>query len=196
MSMPSYNGANNANDPLVTPWNIEGWTAQNIPGDTIQVVPGTFSPAPFPASVIFAQLVAPYFDFDGNPLSGFLTFMMSEGITLNLNNAVYRLPARLAGRDNTMSPGGANNWGSGRVYIRNGVASVTIMCSAQTGLVTDSGQPLTYHVTEHFMGGQQFDITVPSNTVSPTGLRTLVVPGSVAPYNFNPADPAANESSS
>lgn len=193
MTMPAYNGANNWNDPLVAAWNIPGWNAQAIPQDTIATTPGIFSPAPFPSSVVFAQLNGAYFDFDGNPLSGFLTFMMSESITLDVAGKVFRLPARYAGRDNSMTPGGMNNWGSGRIYIRSGVASVTIMCTAQTGLFTDSGQPLTYHVVEHFMGGQQYDITVPSNTVSPADLRALIVPGSVAAYSYDPADPAAVE---
>jgi hypothetical protein len=193
MSMPAYNGADNADDTLVSAWNTPGWTAQSIAADTIQTTPGLFSAAPFPTDIIFAQLVAPYFDFDGNPLSGFLTFMMSEGITITNVGKAYRIPARYAGRDNSMTPGGLMNWGTGRIYIRNGTASVTIMCTQQTGLVTDSGSPLTYHVTEHFLGGQQYDIIVPSNTVSPDDIRSLIVSGSVQPYNYDPADPTANE---
>jgi hypothetical protein len=192
MGIP-YNGADNADDTLVSAWNTPGWTAQNIPGDTIQATPGLFSAAPFPTDIIFAQLVGAYFDFDGNPLSGFLTFMMSEGITITDAGKSYRIPARYAGRDNSMTPSGLMNWGTGRIYIRQGAASVTILCSQQTGLVTDSGAALTYHVTEHFLGGRQYDISVPSNTVSPADLFSLIIPGSVLPYSYDPADPLANE---
>lgn len=193
MSMPSYNGANNATDPLVTPWNIAGWTAQAIPADTLQVAPGTFSAAPFPSTVVFAQLTASYFDFDSNPLSGFLTFWQADNATLTTGGKSYRLPARYAARDNSNLPGGMNNWGTGRIYIRRGQVSVTVMCTDNTGIVTDSGLALTYHVVEHFMGGRQFDITVPSATVSPADLFSLIVPGSIASYAYDPADPMANE---
>lgn len=189
----SYNGANNQTDTLVTPWNISGWTAQAIPADTVQVVPGVFSAAPFPSTVVFAQLTASYFDFDSNPLSGFLTFWQADNATLTTGGKSYRLPARYAARDNSMLPGGMNNWGTGRIYIRRGQVSVTLMCTDNTGIVTDSGAGLSYHVVEHFMGGRQFDITVPMATVSPADLFSLIVPGSITGYAYDPADPEANE---
>lgn len=193
MTTPSYNGANNATDPLVTPWNIRGWTAQAIPADTIEVANDPFAPSPLPSTLIYAQVNAPYFDMDNNPLSGFVSFMMSDSITISSAGKTYRLPARLAGRDNSLLPGGLNNWGTGRIYARRGLMSVTLMCTDAVGLVTDSGSPLTYHVVEHFLGGQQFDISVPSSTISPADLRSLIVSGTLAPYSFDPADPMANE---
>jgi hypothetical protein len=193
MSMPVQNGANNSTDTLVTPWNIPGWNAQSIPMDSIEVTPGVFSAAPFPASVMFAQVTAPYYDLDSNPLSGFLTFWQTDNATLSSGGQSFRLPARYAARDNSNLPGGMNNWGTGRIYIRRGMISVTLLCTDNTGLVTDSGNPLTYHVVEHFLGGQQFDISVPSSTVSPSDLRSLVVSGTVKPYAYNPADPMASE---
>jgi hypothetical protein len=191
--MPSYNGANNSTDPLVTPWNISGWTAQAIPADTVQVSADLFAASPLPATLIYAQVNASYFDFDNNPMSGLLTFSTSEAFTITSGGKSYRVPARYAGRDNATSPGGMNNFGTGRIYIRLGLMSVTLMCTDATGLVTDSGLPLTYHVVEHFMGGQQFDISLPSATISPTDLRSLIVPGSITTYAFDPADPMANE---
>lgn len=193
MSMPVYNGANNADDPLVTPWNIQGWTAQAISQDTLEVAPDDFAPLPFPTNLLFAQVTAPYFDFDGNPLSGFVTFFMSESITVAYNGANFRMPQRYAGRDNSFYPGGQANWGSGRIYIRKGFLSVTIMCSNNTAITTDSGKPLTYHVVEHFLNGTQFDITVPTSVTSPVDLRSLMVSGSMLPYSYDPADPMANE---
>lgn len=193
VSMPAYNGANNQTDTLVTPWNIAGWSAQNIPADTIQVTPGVFSAAPFPSGVIFAQVTASYFDLDSNPLSGFLSFWQSDNATLTSGGKTFRLPARYAARDNSMLPGGMNNYGTGRIYIRHGEVSVTLLCTDNTGLVTDSDRPLTYHVVEHFTGGRQFDISVPMTTVSPADLSSLIVPGTIQAYSYDPADPMANE---
>lgn len=193
MSMPVYNGANNSTDPLVTPWNIQGWTSQGADADSIEVAPDDFAPVPFPTNLTFAQVSGAYFDFDGNPLSGFVTFLMSESITVAQNSVNYRLPQRYAGRDNTQFPGGQANWGSGKIYIRKGFMSVTIMCSNNTAIVTDSGNPLTYLVVEHFLGGQQYNITVPVDGTSPMDLRSLIVSGSVQPYAYDPAYPMGNE---
>lgn len=193
MTTPSYNGANNWDDPLVTPWNIMGWTAQAIPQDSIQAADNLFAAAPLPANLVYVVVQAPYFDFDGNPLSGFLTFQMSESFTVTSNGLTYRVPQRYAGRDNTALAGGRNNWGSGRIYIRRGLLSVTIMATQNVAIVTDSGNPLTYHVVEHFLGGQQYDIAIPDSAVSPVDLRTLIVPGTATPYAFDPAYPMGNE---
>lgn len=192
MGMP-YNGANNATDPLVTPWNIQGWTAQAIPADTIAVAPNDFAPSPFPTNLVFAQVNGQYFDFDGNALPGFLTVTMNDSITVTQNSLTYRMPARMAGRDNSMQGLGLNNWGTGKIYIRKGQASFTIMCSDNSAVVTDSGQPLTYHVVEHFLGGQQYDITVPVAGTSPMDLRSRIVPGSTQAFAYDPMFPLANE---
>ena len=191
--MPSYDGANNADDTLVTPWNIMGWTAQAIPQDTVEVAADLFGPSPLPASLVYAQVNAPYYDMDNNPLSGFLTFLMNDSVTITSNGIGYRMPARYAGRDNASTPGGMNNFGTGRIYIRRGLMSVTLMCTDMISLVTDSGNPLTYHVVEHFLTGQQYDITLPSASVSPVDLRSLIVSGSIAPYSYDPAYPMGNE---
>ena len=193
MTTPSYNGANNQTDNLVTPWNIRAWTAQAIPQDTIQVANDINAPAPLPSNLTYVQVTAQYLDFDNNSLSGFLTFMMSESITVVSNGVTYRLAARPAGRDSMMNTLGINNWGTGRIYIRNGRMSVTLMTTQNSAIVTDSGQPLTYHVVEHFLGGQQYDISIPSSAVSPVDLRSLVVAGTVAPYAFDPVFPLGIE---
>jgi len=71
--------------------------------------------------------------------------------------------------------------------------SVTLMTTQNSAIVTDSGNPLTYHVVEHFLGGQQYDIAIPDSAVSPTDLRSLIVPGTIQPYAFDPVFPLANE---
>lgn len=191
---PGYNGANNWDDPLVTPWNIEGWTAQNIPADTLQVANELLtSAAPLPANLVYCQVQGMYLDFDNNPLSGFLTFQTSEGFTVVSNGVTYRVPQRYAGRDNSLYSGGRANWGSGRIYIRRGLMSVTLMTTGNIAIVTDSGSPLSYHVVEHFLGGQQYDIVIPDSAVSPVDLRSLVVQGSLTTYAYDPAYPMGNE---
>jgi hypothetical protein len=191
-----YTGTNNADDTLVTPWFIRGWTAQAIPADTVQApgpAVGLGEPEPFPTALEFIQVTAPYFDMDGNPLSGFLTFLMSDSITVTSGGFTYRMPARYAGRDNTATPGGYNNWGYGRIYIRRGLMSVSLFATNNASITTDSGNPLTYHVVEHMLGGQQYDITVSDLLTSPADLRSLIVNGTVAAYQFDPASPAGNE---
>ena len=200
---PSYNGTDTSDQPLVSPWFIPGWSAQNIEQDTIEAVGsigsgsnpgGQFYPQPLPSFLQYVQVNAPYFDMDGNPLPGFVTFLMSDSITLVNNGFTYRLPGRYVGSDNTLTPGGLNNWGSGRIYIRRGLMSATVFATDNSTLVTDSGNPLTYHVTEHFLGGQQYDISVPAATVSPADLRSLMVSGPT-PYDFDPANPLGIETS-
>ena len=196
-----YDGTANITDDLVQPWFIPGWTAQAIPQDTVEALStgggqnpsSAFLSQPLPDFLIYVQVTAPYFDMDRNPLSGFLTFLMSDGITLTANGMTYRLPARYAGRDNSLTPGGQNNWGHGRIYIRRGLASVTLFATDNSTIVTDSGNPLTYHVVEHMLDGQQYDISVPAASVSPADLRSLIVPGSIAPYDFDPVNPLGIE---
>ena len=190
--MPN-NGANNQTDNLVTPWNILGWTAQAIPQDTIEVADDINAPSPLPSNLLFAQVTGQYLDMDNSSVSGFLTFLMSESITVSSNGVTYRLPARYAGRDSMSDPMGINNWGTGKIYIRHGRVSVTLMTTDNVAIVTDSGSALTYHVVEHFLGGQQYDIILPGSSVSPVDLRSLIVSGTIAPYAFDPAFPLGVE---
>lgn len=191
MTTPINNGTNNFDDPLVQPWYIEGWTAQGVTNDTIQAVTGLLTaPAPLPVNLVYAVVTAMYIDMDSNPLSGFLTFQLSEGFSVVSGGVTYRLPAdRLAGRDNTQNALGMSNFGTGKIYIRRGLMSVTLMTTSNPAIATDSGNPLSYHVTEHFIGGQQYDITISDAEVSPVDLRSLVVAGSVKPFDFDPAFP-------
>ena len=189
MSMPQYNGATNADDPLVTPWNIAGWTAQAISQDSVQVTQFIGQNAPFPTNLVYVQVEAPYYDFDQNPLSGFLTFLTSEDFNVTSGGFTYRIPQRYAGVDNAYYAGGRNNRGTGKIYIRNGLVSVTLMATQNVAIVTDSGLPLTYHVVEHFLGGEQYDISISNSASSPVDLRSLIVPGSIVPFDYDPANP-------
>ena len=99
----------------------------------------------------------------------------------------------MPGRDNTLTPGGQNNWGTGQIYIRRGLVSVTLFATNNCTIVTDSGNPLTYHVVEHMPSGQQYDISGPASLVSPADLRSLIVSGSITPYDYDPISPRGNE---
>lgn len=189
MTTPSYNGTYNADDPLVAPWYLRGWTSQAIPQDTVQATPGSFNAPPFPSNLVFVQVTGNYFDMDSNGLPGFLTLKMSDNITVNDGGVYYRMPSRYAGRDNSAGAWGFNNWGNGKIYIRRGQMSVTLFATDNSFLTTDSGQPLTYFVEEHFMGGQTYSITVPEATVSPADIHTLIVAGTVGQYNYDPVNP-------
>lgn len=189
MGTPAYNGTYNADDPLVAPWYLRGWTAQAIPEDTIQVQPGSFNSPPFPSNLVFAQVTGNYFDMDSNALPGFLTLKMSDNITVNDSGVYYRMPSRYAGRDSSVNAFSFNNWGSGKIYIWRGQMSVTLFATDNADLTTDSGQPLTYYVEEHFMGGRTFSITVPEASVSPVDINSLIVAGTVGQYNYDPANP-------
>jgi hypothetical protein len=190
--MPVYEGINNADDRLVQPWYIAGWTAQDAAADSIEVPPAGLTPVGFPASLMYAEVTGNYYDMDGSPLGGFLTILMSDNVTLTSAGKTFRMPARLVSSDSGRTGFGWANWGSGRCYIRFGHLSVPMLCTDNAGMVTDSGNPLTYWVTEHFLGGRRYQISVPSDSVSPVDINSLVITGTVQPYSYDPVNPMGN----
>lgn len=184
---PIYNGTDYQNQPLVDAWWTRGWTAQN--DAYLQAAQPGATPN-FPSNLVTVNVTASYFDTDGNSLPGFLTFLMSDSITVQDPTGVYfRMPARYAGRENDGSAFGLNNWGNGKIFIYKGNMSVQLFATNNPGITTDSGNALTYTVTEHFLGGRTFQITVPENSSNPVDLNTLIIPGSVQPADFDPASP-------
>src|SRR5712692_9882121 len=150
----------------------------------------------FPADMTSAIVQQAYFDGDENPLGGFLTFMPSSAFTINGTGTSVRIPARLSGTetwpgtDAGMSPWAFSMEGSGKIYIWKGVLLARLFCSDNPGVVTDDGKPLTYHVQEHFAGGREFDISVPVAAAGTSPyISTLIIPGSVQPFNYDPLNP-------
>lgn len=190
-----FGGIDTNDQPLIDAWWTRGWTNQNlayIPAPTPNAFPG----AP-PATRV--NITHAYYDQDGSPLTGFLTFMPTSSASLTVSGVTWRLPARLSGTT-TISPV-QSGWGwlqgdSGRMYLRRGMLYVTLMATDISGLVTDSGSPMTYQVIEHFDGGRKFLISVPSASDSPADLDSLIVPGSVTPYIYDPTNVMADEMSS
>jgi hypothetical protein len=197
MSMPYLDGGNYSDGPILPEYYIRGWTAQNEiaipnPGNS-----NLFDVA-FPATIVDVMIQQNYFDGDQNPLGGFLTFMPSSAFTFTASskNPAIRVPRRLCGTetwpgvDAGVSPWAFSMEGSGRIYIWKGVLLVMLFASDNAQVVTDDGEPLSYHVVEHFQGGRQFDIIVPkAHTDLYPSLYSLVVPGSVEDSNFDPVNP-------
>lgn len=193
--VPTYNGTYNADDPLVAAWWIPGWTAQHKisieAGQESLIGPG------FPNNLSFCQITHSYFDPNSSGIGGFLTIMMSDGITVTDGSQTVTMPQRLAGTMNQPQYLAYNNWGNGVLYLGGGFLNITLFCTDQAvaaaTVVTDCGQPFTYWVTEHWMGGRQYQIAVPSADASePVDLSTLIVPGSVQRYAYDPVNPMGN----
>lgn len=193
---PEYRGTMNADDPLVAPWWIPGWTAQ----DKISIEAGSESltgPG-FPSNLSFCRVTHSYFDPNSSGIPGFLTIMMSDGITVTDGSQTVSMPQRLAGTMNAPNYLAYNNWGNGVLYFGGGFLDITLFCTdqnvAEATVVTNFGQPFTFWVTEHFMGGRQYQITVPSADAAtgPVDLSTLIVAGSVVPYAYDPVNPMGN----
>jgi hypothetical protein len=188
----AYDGTFNADDRLVAPWWIPGWTAQDkisIPvGNNLVVGPG------FPTNLAFVTVTGNYFDTNSSPLAGFVTVMMSDNITVQDNGNYYRLPKRYTGAMNQPLAFSFNNWGSNRLYLRLGGLNINVFATDQTAsgsaVVTDSGNPFFYYVTEHWIGGRRFQMYVPSSSAaSPVDINSLIVPGSIKPYKYDPVFP-------
>ena len=47
---------------------------------------------------------------------------------------------------------------TGKIYIYLDQLVVKLYATDNPSMVTDSGEPLTYHVIEHFLGGTAFEI--------------------------------------
>lgn len=196
-----YDPQTNTTDDFLAAWYTRGYTASLGPNGEfvysplIQSTGANTGYANLPADLSgYTEVHQNYFSGDHDPLGGFLTFMPSDSFTATENGVSYRVPRRLAGTetwpslDSGVSPWAFSMEGSGSIYIWMGLLVVKLFPTDGSNIVTDGGQPLTYHVTEHFQEGRQFDITVPtSGTVQ--DLTALIVPGSIRPAPFDPINP-------
>lgn len=193
MSYPPFAGVDTYGQPLVDAWWTRGWTAQN---KDYLVAPAPGEGMPGSPSATYVNIVHGYYDGDNSPLSGFLTFMPTSSANLTQGSSTWRIPARLSGTT-TFSPY-AGGWGwhqdsSGEIYLFQGGLYVSLLATDTEGLVTDSGDPLTYMVIEHFEGGQKFQISVPSDSADPVELYSLMITGTLAPYVYDPTNVLADE---
>lgn len=174
--------------PLVDAWATAGWTAQNF-AYVVANYGNPFVQTPFPADVVFVNIVENIYDEYGNGLPGYYEFIPSGDILLldSGTGKYYRMPRRLSGYESI--PWGYESFGSGRIYIRYGSLNCFLMATDTPGMtITDSngntpvggnGTTFVYHVKEFFQYGREYDITVPRSTVGPVDINTLVVPGTV-----------------
>lgn len=179
MTSLTFGGPDYSNQPLLPPWYTVGWTAQ---APTFQPAPANpYAALPFPSDQVFVNVNAMYFDGNGAPLGGYLTFQQSEDITITESGVTYRVPARLVG---LVPPGAGYGYsyrGSGKIYLYRGQLNVNLMATNNLSTATDSGNALVYHVKEYFMDGRNYDIAVPRTTSSPVDISTLIVSGTITP---------------
>jgi hypothetical protein len=161
-------------EPLANPWYTPGWSAQDpdyaiIPANIYQV-------AGFPSDAVYVTVTANFFDDDGNPISGYLTFYPSTSVTLTSDNVTTVIPQRFVGQNLWDIPG--VYWGTGKMYLHNGNLLVNLLATDNAS-VSMSPVNFTYSVVEHWLGGRCYDISVPSNSSSPVDINSLIIPGSV-----------------
>ena len=172
-----------ADQPLVSPWWISGWTSQNEANQLSTFPQNPFTQTPFPSDVKFINVTQSIYDEFGNGLAGYYTFEPSGDIMLLDSGKYYRMPRRLSGFE--PAPWGFNTYASGRIYIRYGMMSVNLMATDVPGMSIsdDSGNSLgttfVYNVKEYFAHGRSYQITVPSASTGIVDLYTLIVPGTV-----------------
>jgi len=121
---------------------------------------------------------------------------MSDNITIldKGTNAYYRLPARYVGTMALQMPFSYTNWGSQKLFIRNGRLDITLFATDQTlsgsTLTTDNGNALFYFVVEHWLGGRTFHMQVPSTlNATVVDINSLIVPGTISEYKYDPVFP-------
>jgi hypothetical protein len=157
-------------EPLANPWFTPGWTSQK---PLYQLVPQTpFTIQGYPAAAVYVTVAGNYFDPDGNPLSGYLTFWPSDDLLLDVSGVITRISRRFSGTNLWDVPGAL--WGSGRMYLKNGKLLVSLLATDNlpAGVIPSS---FTYRVEEHFLGGRKYDISVPSASVNPVDINNLII---------------------
>ena len=164
-------GIDTFDQPLRDAWWTPGWTAQNQ--SYIPVPPNQFTEQGFPPGLTYVTLIGNYFDLDGNPMSGFLTFWPSTSVSITASGGTAYFPQRFVGQNESFV--GMNQFGSGKVYLWNGQLSVTLLATNNTGQIPST---FTYLVTENFFEGNTYSITVPTTTANLTDIHTLIIPGS------------------
>jgi len=205
MSQP-YIGLGNDGEGgnYLSPWYTRGYTAHLGANGVQDYSPLIYAPpndptlSGFPLDQAMTVVQGRYFDADRDPLGGYLTFWPSSGFTITdtdsvsmQDNCTFYIPQRLLGTetwpsvDSGVSPWAFSMEGSGKIFIYEGLLVARLYSTDNPNVVTDNLQPLTYHVIEHFLGGRQYDILVPTSD-TPVQLTDCIIPMSVQPAsNFS-----------
>jgi len=197
-----YDPQHNRTDNFLAAWYTRGYTAhlgangEMVYTPLIASTPANTDYASLPSAIgTYTEIHQQYFNPDHDPLGGFLTFMPSDSFTYTADGVSYRVPRRLSGTetwpslDSGVSPWAFSMEGSGCIYIWLGFLVVKLFPTDIDSIVTDSGNPLTYHVIEHFQEGREFDITVPSSDTALDLTADCMIDGSMRPYQFDPVNP-------
>lgn len=199
MTSPPFIGVDDeegGNGKTLPPWYIPGWTVQNERTTNVLAPAQNNISVAMPSDQVYLVLTQNYLDGDSNPRSGFLTFYPSEAFTIREGSNVVRITQSFLGTETwpasnvSTSPWAFSTEASGKLYIWGGVCTARLPATDNPHVTTDSGNPLTIHVIEHFLGGQEFDITVPAATdTTAVFIRDLMVSGSVKAYQYDPMFP-------
>lgn len=193
MTNTGYIGSVDYSDlPILPPWYVPGWSAQNISADTVAAPSQPYAFNQLPSDITYVTITGNYDDGSGNWLGGFLTFEQSNDLLYGPDPSTgqyYRLPKRLVGVipvPNIL----AFNWeGSGRVYIQFGTLNVMLMATDTPNMVIQEPYYVTqeyeyvapvswvYHVKEYFMGGFEYDIApVMAQASAAVDINSLIIP--------------------
>lgn len=186
-------GIDTWDQPLIDAWFTPGFTAQNK--DQLVAPTNGITSVGWPVDVTYVNIQHRFTDFgNGNPFAGFLTFWPSDSCTFTESGTTWSMARRPCGVTPWIPYG--NSWNmsyadSGYIFLRVGVLDVFLVATDATGLATSTGNALTYHVREHWLGGTQYDITAPGASADPVDLYSLMVSGSQQPYAYDPRQPLA-----
>ena len=101
------------------------------------------------------------------------------------NGYAAQKPGR--GVDTGQSPWAWSMDTSGKIYCWLGLLTVILFATDNPNLSTDTGGPLAYQVTEHFLGGREYVIQVPAATTG--DLNSCIVPGTICKHKYDPLSP-------
>jgi plastocyanin len=135
-----------ANDWYGDEWGSPGWTAQQP-----STVAGPSAPAiSLPENFTALTVTGKYVDDQGNALNGSMV--------------------RFTPSVNRVTDGDTVVWlHEVHARVEKGLLSIDLLCTDVSGITP----VFTWHVKECFPGGEEYDITVPSTTVSPVSLFSL-----------------------
>ncbi|MFK0015728.1 hypothetical protein [Streptomyces sp. NPDC091027] len=132
------------------PYNIAGWTAQNMlagPG-----YPADNPPAPYPVDIAIQTVMATYMVEDGRPLPGSVLLQASRRYRDKATGDLVVPSAR-------------------RIKVVKGSFTADLPASDDP----DLDEPFLYSVHEVVPGGRKFMISVPYNVLGPLRLHDLIV---------------------
>jgi plastocyanin len=135
-----------ADDYYGDEWGTPGWTAQQ---PSTVASPQTTA-TPLPANFTAVTVTAKYVDNEGNALNGSLVRFRPSVRRVTDGDTVVWLREVHA-------------------WIDNGALSIDLLATDVSGVTP----AFTWHVQERFPGGEEYDISLPSATVSPVSLFSL-----------------------